>query len=208
MKKHLYILVLSLLTVVLLPKQTFAQLDPNLPRNYSLEDHLLILRHSALLVRMPNPTSKIQALKQAGLFKKAKEVETENTLERKEILLAFRQVYTFGNVYFFEDYNFKKVQEGNLNGILTNKFGEPVPEAILPNEFLVGAFGQTEMQKLDAFVAMDKNFTQLNAPFPFYQRSNYFLSLLTYSKAEIIQKWNEKLNAKYNVWFSEGIWKF
>ncbi len=208
MKNNLYSLLFACLALSFLPNKATGQLDPNLPRNYSLEDHLLILRHSGILVRLPNPENKIVALKQAGLFTKAKELEEENFLERKETLLAFRQVYTFGKVYFFEDYNYKKVQEGNLKGILINKFGETVPEAILPNEFLIGAFGQTEMQNIDAFVVMDKNFTQLKTPFPFYQRSTYFLSLLTYSKAEIIQKWNEKLNAKYNTWFSEGIWKF
>jgi hypothetical protein len=182
--------------------------DPNLPRTYSVQDHLLILRHSALLVRLPNNQNLIKAYQRAGRTSEIKALKAEIEQTKKDIILAFRQTYTFGKVYFFNDYDHKAVREHNLKGILIDRFEKPVVEAALPNEFLIGAFGSTEQLTLDAFVVMDRNFNQLKSPFPYYQRSNYFLSIFTYSKAEVIEHWNEKLLNKYNQWFSEGIWTF
>lgn len=184
-----------------------AQVDKNLPRKYSAEEQLLMLKNNALLVRLPNNLNKKKALIRTGDEKALKEFERELAIERKDIKLAFLQTYTFSNVYFYEDYEYEAVESGKLSGILRDVNDKVVPNEKLPNDYLIGSFGLTERLDLDAFVVMDKHFVQLDYPFPYYQRMRYFLSLLTYSKAEAIEIWNEKLFAKYRKWYGSSIFK-
>jgi hypothetical protein len=203
MKKLLYALCALVLLQISTPLN--AQVDKNLPRQYSAEDYLLILKNNALLVRLPNNQLKKEALEKSGATNELKELIRETELERKDIRLAFLQTYTFGKIYFYEDYDYKAIQTGNLSGVLTDFEGNIIQDGQLPDQYLVGSFGSTDQMNLDAFIVMDKNFVLLDSPFPYYQRTHYFLSLLTYSKAEVIEKWNERLFLHYTAWFGDGI---
>lgn len=204
MKKLLYLL-LPLFFLMGWSNSAQGQVDKNLPRKYTAEDYLLILKNNALLVRLPNNQNKKEALEKMGDKEGLRELIRETDLERKDIRLAFVQTYTFGKIYFYEDYNHKAIQTGELKGVLTDFEGNTIPESQLPTQYLIGAFGQTDLMDLDAFVVMDKDFVLLESPFPYYQRTRYFLSLLTYGKAEVIERWNERLFSLYARWFSEGI---
>ncbi len=202
MKKLLNTLSLfCLLAFMLLYNGTHAQEDKPDSKASQAKQNLRVLRDHALLVRLPNYTLKREALQKAGRDKEMRELELQIKTEKKDIRLAFLKTYTFGKIYFYEDYDYKAIESGNLEGVLTNFEGETIVKEALPKQYLVGSFSATEKLDLDAFVVMDKNFILLDPPFPYYQRTRYFLSLLTYSKAQVIELWNRRLFSKYAAWF-------
>lgn len=188
----------SFLFIIIL---TFGQLKAQ--NEITPKEQLIMLKEKGvLLVRLHSSRNKINALREKGYEEDATSTEAEQRRVNREIVYAFIEKYDFSEVYFFYDYNSTEILNGNFKEFLLDKNFELALLKKSPEFYLIGDFSQTEKMSISALVIMDKNYEQLESPFPFYQRSTYFLSLLSYSKGEVVEKINLRLNEKYKKYTS------
>lgn len=154
-------------------------------RRSQASGQIALLKDQALLVRLLSKQRTIDALKQANNFKEANYIEEQTTEFNRKIVEAFRQYYTFSNVYFFYSGESTKLKNGQFDQVqLFDTGNRPVANpALLSAGYLVAGIGkiyqdialsgdstsrhlQVGMSGLPALVVMDKDYVQLAKPFP------------------------------------------
>jgi hypothetical protein len=78
------------------------------------------LNKGVLLVRLSNPTMKLEAMRRSGQDENAKKVEQRNKQQNKDLVEAFRNRYNFSLVYFFYSDHSRKVMKGERKGFFLN----------------------------------------------------------------------------------------
>lgn len=107
--KHLLLLPFLLIFTTLLSQQNEDRLTP--------QDHIQLLKKSALLVRLKTKSNTIKALEERGETTRAMKVSNEQKKKNIELVKAFRGHFYFCNVYFFYSSDTKHVKTGNLDSI-------------------------------------------------------------------------------------------
>lgn len=166
-------------------------------------ENLKKLKDGALLIRLQTSQMKIDALKKRGLVEDAKKAEQKQYDENKEIILSFSQIFDFCPVYFFYSDKSEDIMENRIEGTIFDANQNLVAGTELPNFFLVGEFGNTQKLSLHGLVLMDQFMVPLEYPFPFYQRQFVFFSLFELSKAEMAERYDNRLKVLYAKWFGE-----
>src|SRR5690606_32107285 len=141
------------------------------------------------------------ALREKGWNKEASETEQFLRKENEEALHSFDNTFDFCPVYFFYAKNAGEIAGGNLVGYVFDSKLQKVPEEKLQaRPFYTAEFGKTEKLDMSAFVLANRQMEPLQAPFPFFERTYTFLSLIKRSKARIVEAYNEKLHSYYERW--------
>jgi hypothetical protein len=169
---------------------TFSQSSANAHKN------IASLKKGALFIKLKTSENVINGLIERGRKDEAEKIRAELALENKEIINAFKNNFTFCKVFFFYSNNSQKIKDGNYTGCLLNTNYE-IDSTFNGSDYLIGEFGQTETNRIDAFLIEDKNFNQLKKPFPFLIRLNKF-GVATRSKDEMAKAVNEELTNFWN----------
>lgn len=154
MNKYFLLIALSVISLVV-----SAQNTP--PRNYETRfkafDNFFKLNEGALLVRLKSNQRKIDALKKYGHTDEAMVVKMKQDMENKEIILSFKNEFTFCETYFFYSENSNQVREKDFSKpIFVNENLEIDPSIEFSyEEFLTAEFGsvrQDETPYLDNYI--------------------------------------------------------
>ena len=173
------------------------------------------LKNNALLVRLHTAEHIIDALEKRNLHK-----EAEATLERVEkgnarTIEAFKNQYTFSKVYFFHSGESNKLKNKNFDEVvLVDADGNPVQDlSFLKAGYLVATFGMVYHDQLiytdssdvkypvagvqgtPGLVVMDRDYVQLNKPFPFKITFPFSADF----KEGAVSVLNKRLNRYYRV---------
>jgi len=163
------------------------------------------LKDGALLVRLQTSGNKIEKLKEAGELAKALETEKNQKQRNERIAEAFENYFDFCPVYFFYSDNSRKLKKGEFSGILMNSRFETVEATQLgPDAWLMAEFGQTQVSLSEgggvsrgsiALVIKDRDFIQLQDPFPAYAGWSI---LKEANEDSSVEKMNQDLHIFYN----------
>lgn len=152
--------------------------------------NIVMLKGGALLVRLKTSDLKIKALKSKGMEKEAEQIRLTQEATNKAIVTAFWKEYHFSKVYFFYSTYSNEVKAGNLKGHLMDVNME-IDSSFTGQNFLIGEIDDSETTSIDAFVIKDKNYDQVNAPFPYLVKMNQAL-VTTRSYESVVKILNEK----------------
>ncbi len=138
------------------------------------------LKEGVLVVRLQSGNNKITELKRlidspdtSAKTKKRLEKELHQTVSDRKMLntqqfYAFQNAYKFSKVLFMFDTASKQLKEGKQSGIFLNEQLEIDETISLNNQaFYVASVASLE-SGTDGMVLMDKTFTPLKPPFPYY----------------------------------------
>lgn len=153
--------------------------------------NIKMLKQTALFVRLRTSDLKINGLKQKGKDKEAEEIKTNQEIENKAIVASFRSNFDFCKVYFFYSSNSTEVKKGNYKQYLFDSNFQK-DSTFTGNNYLVGEFDESTTTHIDAFIIKDKNYVQLNSPFPFLTRCNTMF-VATRTKDEVVKQLNKQL---------------
>ncbi|MDZ7845714.1 MAG: hypothetical protein U5L96_02455 [Owenweeksia sp.] len=132
-------------------------------------------KNGMLLIRLQTSHMAIDALMEQGRAKKAEEVKSKQYLENKETILAFKQAYNFCPVYFFYAPDSKKIEKGQLEGVIFNSELQIINNTTpLPAFYLIGEFDETPNLGMDGLILKNQKFIPLQAPFPFTNANTSF----------------------------------
>lgn len=169
---------------------SFSQSSANAHKN------IILLKNGALFIKLKTSENVINGLIARGRKDEAEKIRTDQAMENKEIINAFKNNFKFCKVFFFYSNNSQKIKDGNYKGCLINTNNE-IDSTFNSIDYLIGEFGQTETNRIDAFLIEDKNFDQLKKPFPFLIRLNKF-GVATRSKDEMAKAVNDELTLFWN----------
>ena len=124
-------------------------------------------------------------------MKEAEEIRINQENENKAIVAAFKKNFTFCPVYFFYSNYSNEVKAGNYKGMLMN-VDYQTDSTFSGNNYLIGEFDASANTQLAAFIIKNKNYEQLESPFPFLIKQNQAL-VSTRSNDEIVILLNKKL---------------
>jgi hypothetical protein len=154
-----------------------------------------MLQESALVVRLQSNNKKLTRLKElsesASLdkkkqekFRKEAEVLILETQHQQSVWInAFMELYSFSDVYFLEDSDYKAFLSGSRNGIFINEQGVKDP-GIKFNQlyYLVAGFGSSRQPDQYSGGAgmyiMDARGNELNNPFPHFLTARFYDQVL------------------------------
>lgn len=178
----------------------------NISAQYTRDDaraDLLQLRKSMLLVRLHTNDAAIDYLESQGRTKEAERLRERQYLENKEIILSFSRAFDFCPVFFFYSEASNDIREGKLEGNLFSAQQQPVEPHEFSETYYTAEFSETENLGITGLILMDDQLFPLESPFPFYQRKYTFMGLIALSKAKMIERYNQKLHATYQLWFPQ-----
>jgi hypothetical protein len=153
--------------------------------------NIVMLKNGALFVRLKTSELQITGLKKRGKEKEAEEIRIMQEEKNKSIIAAFKANFNFCPVYFFYSNYSIQIKDGNYKGCLMNTDMQ-IDSSYNSNNYLIGEFDESSTTQLDAFFIKDKNYIQLNRPFPFLVKQNEML-VSTRSYDKIVSILNEKL---------------
>lgn len=174
------------------------------------------LKEGILVVRLSSNHRKIAALQSlldGGALSKKDQQRIENqlrtTLENTHkanarMITAFKTYYDFSEAFFMLDTSSQVLKKGKQKGIFLNDSLEVDSTLSLNNrDFHVARFGnldQANSTGFKAMILMDKNFKDLQGPFPFYVRINNFGSVIgsIFPKPKQAQRNANKIVKKLN----------
>lgn len=168
------------------------------------------LSEGVLLVRLKTKEKTIAKYQELGMKDRAKATRVKQEAENAEILTAFDKIYQFSSVYFFYSDESKKLREKDFKSLqLFDMKQNPVDAAFLRKKyFLIAEFGRSydtefvvENSKerrsaggagaVDALIVMDKDFVQLERPFPHTTEN-----ILKIGKSKMVQELDLQLQRK------------
>ena len=145
------------------------------------------LKKGALIVRLRINSKKVEAYRNAGNEDLALKLEAQQKEKNLNMLLAFKNNFTFCPVYFIYADDYNKVLAGEKNGYFINESLEVDSSIIMDKvNYLFCDFGPVFVQAIEnqidpknkvvtstpafqeALVIKDHSLTQLLDPFPFY----------------------------------------
>ena len=180
--------IISIILIWLMPAlQSFIQQG-----KYDARQNIRMLKQGALFIRLQTSILKIDGLKQRGRNKEAEKIRVEQEEENKSIAASFHCCFDFCKVYFFYSTFSAEVKNGNYKPYLMD-WNFQNDSTFNGNNYLIGEFDESATTNIDAFIIKDKNYVQLNSPFPFLTRRNAML-ISTRSKDEVVRKMNLQLN--------------
>ena len=165
-------------------------------RKESAREEIAQLRKGALLVRLKTGSLQLKALEESGNTKDAAAYRKKMEDENNEVVKAFREEFRFCPVYFFYSNNSGQIRAGHLAGCLLNKDLQP-DSSLVPdtNYFLTAETGFSEEQHIEGLIIMDRNFKQLETPFPFLIRK-YQGPAVKRSVAQMVKLLDKELLSK------------
>lgn len=155
------------------------------------------LKDGVLLVRLQTGNSKVEALKKAGLPKKAEAAREATDKRNKRIQTALKEHFDYCPVYFFYSDNSEEILTGNFESVMDVHLNKAKNPKLSEGKWLLGDFGLTQnsvdfktdretipaaSKGLYSFVIKNRNFVQLENPFP-YQDRIFEETDLEYNKA-------------------------
>ncbi len=149
-----------------------------------------MLKQGALFVRLKTSDLQINGLKQKGKDKEAEKIKLNQEKENKAIVEAFKTNFDFCKVYFFYSTYSAEVKKGNYKPYLINT--DLQSDSTFTGEYFVGEYDESATTHIDAFIIKDKNYVQLNSPFPFLIKCNASI-VTTRTKEEIVKQLNKEL---------------
>ena len=164
-------------------------------RRDTARENIVLLKSGALFVRLKTSTLKINALKESGNIAEAEEMRVNQENENKAIIAAFKNNFTFCPVYFFYSNNSNEVKAGNYKGMLLN-VNNQTDSTFNNSNYLIGEFDASANTQIAAFIIKNKNYEQLEPPFPFLIKQNQAL-VSTRSNDAIVSLLDKKLIAFY-----------
>lgn len=153
--------------------------------------NIKMLKQGVLFVRLKTSDLAVSALKKEGREKAAEELKLKQEAENRAVANAFKMKFNFCPVYFFYSTNSTEIKKGNCRDVLFDVNFQKI-SLLNCNDFLVGEFDESNTTHLEAFIVKDKNFEQLNSPFPFLIKKNA-IGVKTRTVDEIISELNTKL---------------
>ncbi len=183
MKKTIKLISLFLSFIIL---QSYGQ-----EKKSDASQNIKMLKQGALFVRLKTSDLQINALKQKGREKEAEQIHRKQEMENKEIAEAFKNSFDFSKIYFFYSTNSAEIKKGNYKYFLLNTDLQK-DTSFNGNDYLIGEFDESATTHIDAFIIKDKNFIQLDSPFPFLIKCNGML-VTTRTKEEVVKQLNKQL---------------
>jgi len=173
---------------------TFVYIAPYWGQVSKLDSHgnIKLLKNGALLVRLKTSDLIINGYSKQGKTKMAEEARLKQELDNKEIMAAFKQAYNFSSVYFFYSSHSDEIKNGKCKDLIFDVDSQPVAHLNCDN-VLIGELDESSTTHIEAFIIKDKNFNQLNEPFPFLIKKNS-LGVKSRTFEEIVEELNFKLN--------------
>lgn len=145
-----------------------------------------------------------------------KELDTKHA----NIMAAFAKEYTFSKVLFFHSKDKEKLKAGKFNEVrfLTAQNKEISTDTINFSKFFIGEVSRIELDSAEtvdgngdpikiaaysfsALILRDRNFVQLERPFPFYVRTMQGMPLFQKKSNKLIESLNTKLTRRYSRLF-------
>lgn len=140
------------------------------PRQQSAAS-IRMLKNGALLVRLRTSENYINVLMRRGDKAGAEKVRQEQEEKNRAIVNAFRDNFTFCPVYFFYSNVSDEIRAGKQKGNLLN-VNFQTDTTFSGSNYLVGEFGATAITKIEGFLIEDKDYEQMDEPFPYLTRKN------------------------------------
>ena len=173
------------------------------------------LKNNALLVRLHTADHIIEALEKRNLHKEAEEARERVKKGNIRTVNAFKNNYTFSKVYFFQSGESNNLKNKNFDEVvLVDADGNTVQDrSFLKAGYLVATFGVVYHDQLfytdssdvkysvagvqgtPGLVVMDRDYIQLNKPFPF----KVAVPFSTEFKEGAVSVLNKRLNRYYGV---------
>ena len=173
------------------------------------------LKNNALLVRLHTAEHIIAALEKRNLHEEAEAARERVKKGNIRTVNAFKNNYTFSKVYFFHSGESNKLKNKNFDEVvLVDADGNPVQDrSFLKAGYLVATFGVVYHDQLiytdssdvkhsvagvqgtPGLVVMDRDYVQLNKPFPFKVASPFSTDF----KEGAVSALNKRLNRYYGV---------
>lgn len=104
--------------------------------------------------------------------------EREVEQHQRNMVKAFSEAYDFSEVRFAYDFHYRRIQDGDFEGILLDTTRQPDPALQIQKQpVYVLRFGNTQpsgSSGIEGMIIMDNNMMDLEPPFPHYQRTNDF----------------------------------
>lgn len=164
---------------------------------------LMELKEGALLFRLPDPQLVRKALRERGRWEEWEKRERQLQKEETIIRRTFATQFDYCPVFFFRSRFSDSVRQGQLEGILSRANGDTLEREELPESFYVAEFGETPRLGIKGLVLLRAELNPLREPLPFYERRQRWLGLVNLSKAEMIVKYNERLETAYRQYFED-----
>jgi len=138
------------------------------PSEESATEKIQALKKGFLLVRLKTGDLQAKALERAGSKAEAAIYLQKRNEENKVIVQAFTMHFRFCPVYFCYSSASDTIKQGYFKGMLLNSSLQ-ADTSLVPTAsyFLTAEFGFTDVQQREGLIMMDRNFNQLNSPFPF-----------------------------------------
>lgn len=177
-------------------KELFKIKEKKRRRAYS-EVKLQELKKTALLVRLRGYKNQISSLEEKGDTLRVKLIKQKRDEQNRSVVNAFSSDFDYCPVYFFYNYDTKKIKNKDFKNVLLNKNLE-IDSSIVFNldTFLVGELDYTKLDSTTdfsnyGFSIKDQNFEVLPKPFPRFVSG--YVAFIRKSPRAIIGKLNDML---------------
>ena len=161
----------------LLPFLTNAQGDEMQAPTTTPAQHISQLHDGVLLVRLPSNRNKLQAIDKALQNDSLKEssrdklealrrLTVEETQQTQSVYTsAFKDYFSFCEVYFFIDHDTRAILEGQKNPMLQDLASE-APDLKRGTSRYILSIGQSPERQLDGLIILDEDLKPIDKPFP------------------------------------------
>ena len=200
------------LAFLMSPLAAFSQVTNDLAHSTAAEQ-LMQLRKGSLVVRIYMNKNKIDLLQKAiqdpatsaekreSLSKTLKDHLEDREANKKKVIQAFKNHYTFSKVLFIHDYEQKNLKGLASSAIFLNEHGVVDPNIKMENDFyLLAGRGNND----ESFVIYTAEGSAMPAHVPDRYNRNVFEGLVALLKKDkignYIDKLNEAMTAKYRSW--------
>lgn len=190
MKKVIFSILFLMITTAI-----FAQKEVEIERSKTA---IANLKKGALIIRLPSNHKKLAAMRKSAnaenvgegtkerLLYLIQETEEKTMRDAKLFTASFAKTYNFSPYYLMWDYSLDSLKTGIKKGYFLDENLNRNPNIELKeDEFLTLRHGLSKNQGLESFIVTDKEFGDLEKPFPRYFRLNtfkYFFNSLFFAK--------------------------
>lgn len=150
-----------------------------------------------LVVRLFWEEDRLDYLETNGTQEEYDEVAEEIQSYNQEIMDAFVDNYTFGDVVFMNAKDSQKLVDGEWEGILSDNKGNPLE--IETTSYLVADFSSSKNLRLEGLNIWEwdgAHWVAPASPFPSFVSKYGFMGFTTRTPSEIVKRWNDQLLGK------------
>lgn len=164
--------------------------------NYPPCAFLSDLHQGTLLIRLPDRSLSLKALRERGLKEEATQLRRRLKKEHQETMLSFQHTFSFAPVYFFYASHSEAIREGRY-AVVFDRLGQAVPPDQIQEPIFVGEFGETPQLGISGLILMNNHLLPLAEPLPFYEKKFLWGGLIRRSKAEMAEAFQKRLSSAY-----------